>query len=162
MRSAREFGFGKAELAEVRADLMRQLDEAVRRESTSPSGNLLMSILAAAEGQIVPTDPTAEREVHGAILESLTVEDCQKALQESWSAGTLSHVAIGSVEFEDAGQAMGSVYDKAMEVELAAPVLEERSRSPMQARVWSIRPWSASARSKDLGLSPIQSKTTCS
>ncbi|MDF1729446.1 MAG: insulinase family protein, partial [Sulfitobacter sp.] len=124
LRQALEFGFQESELNEIRAGFMRQLDEAVERESTADSKSLLAGLLSLAEDQQVPTDAKTDRELIGAILDNMTVDDCHRALVENWKNGELSVVAIGSIELDSPKEQLLEVYGKAFDVKLEAPAAE--------------------------------------
>src|SRR5687767_10177263 len=62
LRRALQDGFAPAELAEVRANALRALDEAVEREPSAHSAALVDALLSAAEDPYVPTDARTARE----------------------------------------------------------------------------------------------------
>ncbi|MEZ6003355.1 MAG: insulinase family protein [Planctomycetota bacterium] len=155
LRSALEFGFQEAELDEVRAGILRSLDEAVERESTADSTVLLDAILDAAEEHNVPTNAAVDKRLFGAILRAMTVEDCHKALQASWSEGTLSLIAIGSVPFENAAEAMNSAWKHAWELELKAPEKLESAEFAYASAAIEQAPITSLSRVKDLDFSQI-------
>jgi len=122
LRRALEFGFQQAELDEVRADMLRQLDEGVEREPTTSSRSLLAAILAAAEEPSVPTDAETDRRIIKPAIEGLTVEACHAALREAWSRGELSIYSSGNLDLgEDGGARLASVYAESASVALRAP-----------------------------------------
>ncbi|MFT5048940.1 MAG: zinc protease [Chlamydiales bacterium] len=122
LRRAIEFGFQQAELDEIRADVLRQLDESVRREPTASSRGLLAQILEAAEEPSVPTDAATDRSVMKPVIEGLTVEACHAALREAWSRGELSIHCSGNLDLgQDGGSRLTEVYSRSAAVALAPP-----------------------------------------
>ncbi len=119
MRRALEFGFQQAELDELRADMLRGLDEAVEREATQHSSGMLNELLLAAEERYVPTDAETTRAILKPAIEALTVEACHAALVEAWDAGPLSITATGNL---DLGEEDGQQLRAALEASRAAPV----------------------------------------
>ncbi len=121
LREVLEFGFHASELDEVRAQVLRNLDEAVEREPKVDSAVLREALLLAAEKGDVPSNAATDRAIVRPLLEALTVEDCQQSLGESWAEGMLAIVAIGSMQIGDPESELAAVYDAAMAVELAEP-----------------------------------------
>ncbi len=101
LRKALNFGFQQAELDEVRADMLRALDEAVDRESKAHSAGLRESILREAEDDVVPTSAAYDREILKPALEALTVEDCLQALRENWRNGRPSITTMGNLKLDN-------------------------------------------------------------
>lgn len=116
LRRALEGGFQEAELAELRADALRALDEGVEREATLNSTALLGSILAAAEDPVVPMDAKTRRALVRPALEALSVADCDAAFRAAWSEGDLALYAIGNLELgADPGAELLAAYDASAE-----------------------------------------------
>jgi len=122
LRVALNFGFQDVELDEVRANLLRSLNEAVAREATAPSSGLREAILLEIEDGQVPTDAAYDLKMYSPILEALTVEDCLDALRNNWRDGVLSITAAGNLELEDAAKHFYQVYADARKVEIERPV----------------------------------------
>jgi zinc protease len=119
LRKALEFGFRKAELDEVRADALRELDEAVQREPTSNSMNLMGQILAAAENRYVPCNAETSRKILKPAIEALTVEACHAAFRKAWSEGTLNLSANGSIPLgAEEGTALQAAYEASAAVKV--------------------------------------------
>ena len=119
LRRALEFGFQQAELDEMRADMLRGLDEAVEREATQHSSGLLSELLLAAEQRYVPTDAGTNRSILRPAIEALTVEACHAALAEAWDAGPLSITSTGNL---DLGEDSGRQLRAALEASRGEPV----------------------------------------
>jgi len=119
LRRALEHGFQEAELAEVRADYLRGLDEAVDRERTRSSGSLVGDLLRAAEARYVPTNAATRRAILKPAIEALTVEQCREALAKSWSEGDLAISTIGNLDLgEDAAKVLDEVLAESRAVEV--------------------------------------------
>ena len=119
LRRALQFGFQQAELDEVRADVLRALDEAVEREPTAHSGSILREILAAAEDPYVPTDAATNRAIFRPVIEALTVEACAEALRTAWGEGEFSIYAKGNL---DLGEEAGDILLAAFRASAETPV----------------------------------------
>ncbi|MHC4379606.1 MAG: M16 family metallopeptidase [Planctomycetota bacterium] len=120
LRLALNFGFQQPELDEIRARILRSLDEAVARESTAHSAGLREALLLEIESDVVVTTAAYDREILKPALEALTVEDCLKALRANWRGGQLSIIAMGNLELADAKASLMGAYEAAREVELEA------------------------------------------
>ena len=117
LRRALQFGFGQAELDEVRAEELRGLDEAVERESTAHSVGLLEEILAAAEERYVPADARTSRSILRPVIEALTVEDCHAAFRAAWAQGELSITTSGNLDLgESAAERLLAAYHESTSV----------------------------------------------
>jgi zinc protease len=128
LRRALQHGFQESELAEMRANMLRNLDEAVEREPTRNSGRIAADIVHAAEERYVPTQAAARRAILKPVLDKLTVEDCHKAFVKAWGDGDLSIFAYGDLDLgEDANARLRAVWDKGGEGEVEARAAEETS-----------------------------------
>lgn len=125
LRIALNFGFQEAELSEIRAGILRSLEESVDRESTAHSASIREAILAEIESGAVPTSAVYDRELYKPALETLTVEDCLKALRKNWRGGKPSITAMGSLDLENAEEALMSAYKAAKEVKIAEGAIIE-------------------------------------
>jgi zinc protease len=134
LRRALRHGFQGAELDEVRADVLRSLDEAVDREPTAHSKSLLSSIVNAAEERYVPMNAADRRALVRPAVEALTTEACHLALVQAWDRGELSLYALGGLDLRDASGnstdtlRLASVWDASTRVAVEAPeVIETNS-----------------------------------
>ncbi|MBT4029446.1 MAG: insulinase family protein [Planctomycetes bacterium] len=125
LRRALKFGFQEAELAEVRAGMMRGLEESAERASTRHSKALLGDVVMACEKRIVPSSPATDLEVVGAILQAMTVDDCLDAMRAHWKGGTLMLSTTGDLDLgETAESELKRVHEsvKKMKIEAGAAV----------------------------------------
>jgi zinc protease len=121
LRRAIEHGFQAAELEEVRADMLRGLDEAVQREPTRTSAAYVEDILLALEEGDVPMAAAGEREILRPAVLALDVETCHRALSEAWARGTLALYTIGNLDLGPAAaEELPRVFERASSSELAA------------------------------------------
>ncbi len=150
LRRALEHGFQSAELAEIRANALRSLSEAVEREATQTSSALLGGILSAAENRFVPTSAATRRALLEPVYHALTVEDCHRALSAAWAKGELSISSVGKLDLgADAGKELDAAWaasratrvEKGAEIESAefayAPAAAEED-TPAPAEVMKI------------------------
>lgn len=118
LRRALNYGFQDAELDEIRADMLRGLDEAVEREATAHSAGLREALLLEIESDVVPTSAAYDREILKPALEALTVEDCLKALRDNWRGGTPGITAMGNLDLADAEASLKGAIKKARELKI--------------------------------------------
>ncbi len=129
LRRALEFGFRGAELEEVRADMLRGLEDAKKAESTRESLRFVGELLAAAETRSVPIDAKTREEIFRPALLALGPEACQELLVKAWSDGALVIGAGGNADLgEGAGEKLREVYEASRKVELEAPAEIELGR----------------------------------
>ncbi len=122
LRRAQIFGFQQAELDELRADALHDLDEAVAREATRATSSYVNEMLLAAEERYVPTDAATDLAVFKPAIEALTVEAAQAAFASAWKEGRLRLSAIGGLDLgADAGAALKAAWEASGKVEVLAP-----------------------------------------
>ena len=127
LRRAQLFGFQQPELDELRADILRGLDEAVEREPTARSKGLLGAIVSAAENRRVPMNAVARRALVRPAVEALTVAACHQALVDAWETGELSLYALGGLDLSDdagtdlAPAELSAVWEESVRVAVSAP-----------------------------------------
>ncbi|MCC7169405.1 MAG: insulinase family protein [Planctomycetes bacterium] len=121
LRRALKFGFQDAELEELRADMLRDLDESVTREATRSSLSFANEIMNAAEERSVPTTASFDRELFGPAIRKVTVEQCAEAIRKAWAEGTLSITAMGGLDLgADGGATLKAAYEDSQKVEVKA------------------------------------------
>ncbi len=118
LRKALNFGFNQAELDEIRAGLIRALDESVQRESKAHSKALLNAILSAVENGGVPTNAVTDRATILDAVKALTVEECLKALRANWRDGQLSITGVGGLKLDDDAAELKAVFAAAKKIEI--------------------------------------------
>lgn len=124
LRRAIEFGFEDSELAEVRADMLRGLDEAVAREKTQSSVGLVGELVDAAEERVVPVAAATQRSLVKPIVEGLTSKVCSERFAAAWKQGTLLVSASGKLDLgADGAKTLQEAYEKSV----ATPV-EKRTK----------------------------------
>ncbi len=98
-----EFGFQKSELDEVRANMLRGLNEAVEREKTRSSSSYVGDLLDACELRSVPTNAATRKRILTPAIEALTVEAAHDAFKKAWNEGTLLVSAGGPLDLGAGG-----------------------------------------------------------
>src|SRR4029079_6825006 len=98
LRRAVEFGFEDSELAEVRANRLRNLDEAVDREKTRASASCVSELVRAAEERQVPTAAATDRSILKPLIEALDAKACSEAFAAAWKRGALIVAASGNLD----------------------------------------------------------------
>jgi zinc protease len=121
LRRALEHGFQEAELNEVRADMLRSLDEGVEREKTRSSLSFMGEILAAAEERSVPTDAETDRRILRPIVLGLTAKSCHDAFVKAWGEGALFLSTTGNLDLgPDAPARLAEAYEASRKVAVTA------------------------------------------
>lgn len=127
LRRALEFGFQPAELREIVANELNNLDESVKQAATRRSPGLAEEIAEAIGDERVVTDAVADRDLFRPALEKITVEDCLRALREAWSApGRLIFVS-GNLPLANPQEEIADAYAKSAAVKLQATARIEES-----------------------------------
>ncbi len=126
LRRAVLFGFQEAELNEVRSDVLRSFDEAVKRTATRSSASLVAELESAAEYRSIPTEAVTDREMLGPAFHSVSLEECQRAFVTAWEAGALVIGGAGDVDLgENGADQLREAWEESREVELEAPAALE-------------------------------------
>jgi len=122
LRRAINFGFQQAELDELRANSLRDLDEGVAREATRATSSYVNEILVAVEERYVPTDAATDRAVLKPAIEAITIEKAQAAFAAAWKEGRPRLSAIGGLDLgPEAGAALKAAWEESGKVEVLAP-----------------------------------------
>ncbi|HSR53497.1 MAG TPA: insulinase family protein [Acidobacteriota bacterium] len=122
LRRALQFGFQQAELDEVKANVLRSLDEAVEREETRSSGGFVRQLLSAAGSDIVASDAETNRAIIKPAVESLTLEACNQAFAQAWAKGVQQLSLVGSVDLgDDAEQVLREALEDSRKADVSAP-----------------------------------------
>jgi zinc protease len=126
LRRAIEFGFDESELAEVKADTLRGLDEAVAREKTQSSQGLVEQLVDAAEDRVVTVSATTQRALEKPLLEALTAKQCSETFAEAWKKGTLLVEAAGKIDLgPDGAKKLQDAYEASAKTPVEARKKEE-------------------------------------
>jgi zinc protease len=127
LRRALEFGFQPAELKEVVANFRNSLEQAVKTESTRRSDALADEIADTIVDRSVFTTPADDLALYAPALDKVTVDDCLKAMRESWSAKhrlvlVTGNAKVGETAAKDAAEkTIASVYEKTHAVAVTPP-----------------------------------------
>jgi zinc protease len=122
LRRAISFGFQQPELDELRKNALRDLDEAVARESTRATSSYVNELMLASEERYVPTDAATDLAVFKPAIEALTVEGAQAAFAEAWKEGSFRLSAIGGLDLgAEGGAALKAAWAESGKVEVLAP-----------------------------------------
>jgi zinc protease len=131
LRRALEHGFQAPELKEVVADFRNSLEQAVKTAPTRHSDALADEIADSLVERNVFTTPADDLAVYGPALERVTVDDCVRALRETWSPAHRLVLVTGNAKIDPstaagassaaAEQTIASVYEKSRATPVAAP-----------------------------------------
>ncbi|HEY4301064.1 MAG TPA: insulinase family protein [Candidatus Didemnitutus sp.] len=122
LRRALQFGFRPAELAEAVAQQRNALEQAVRTASTRRSEHLADEIVDTIVDKNVFTEPATELALFTPVLDRVTVDDCVKALRETWDARIGRHIFVtGNLKLDDAPHRIAETYIASQAVAVQPP-----------------------------------------
>jgi len=122
LRRALEHGFQPAELTEAIASMRNGLEEAVRTASTRRSPALASGLLDSLHQDEVFTHPSAVLALFAPALEKLTVEDCLKALRQTWDPSVGRRLWVtGNLQLEQAEQQIIGAYEASRAIAVQTP-----------------------------------------
>ena len=98
IRRALEYGFHAVELEEIKASIINGLEESVRGAATRQSAGLANGLANAIDNDMVFNHPESDLAFSRGPVESLTVEDCLKALRDVWSTSAPRIFVSGKVD----------------------------------------------------------------
>jgi zinc protease len=96
LRRALEHGFQPAELREATANLLNDLEQAVKTAPTRRSPNLAHEIAEGLNQREVLTSPADDLALFKPVLEKITVADCLNGLREAWATGQCNLLVAGN------------------------------------------------------------------
>ena len=85
VRRARLYGFTEAELARVKKEMLKVLDNAVMEAPTRNSTTLARAMIRDLAGDRVIQSPDQEKNNLAPMLESVTLDDVHQAFDENWT-----------------------------------------------------------------------------
>jgi zinc protease len=120
-RRALSFGFTRAEVAEIKANILNTYEQAVRTKDTRRSDGLATSFARSINDERVLTAPEADLEMVAAALESITAETCHAAFREFWDNKGVKLILTTKAKPEDGEELLASLYQKSSETEVTPP-----------------------------------------
>ncbi|RNJ62734.1 MAG: insulinase family protein [Porphyrobacter sp. IPPAS B-1204] len=136
IRRAAEFGFTSAEIAEAKANLVTDANNAVAQAAGRFSADLAEELVEASLDNEVPTSPAFNLTLYQAVEASLTPEAVSEAFRAAWQGGpTVVHV---STKQPIAGEteAIAAVLAQSAAVAVTAPAEEAEVQ-------WAYGEWGA-------------------
>jgi len=124
LRRALQFGFQPGELADVRANYLNGLEQAVKSAATRRSPNLAEDIVGDVLRGSVSTHPSADLALYKPALEKVTVEDCLAALRTTWTSDHRYVMVSGNTTIPGGPTAIAAAYEKARTSTVTAPESE--------------------------------------
>ena len=124
LRRALQFGFQASELAEVRANFLNGLEQAVKTAATRRSPNLADDLTQDLLSDNVSTDPQADLALYKPALEGITPEICLAALRETWAADHRYIMVSGNASIPSGTAAITSAFEASRAVAVTAPAAE--------------------------------------
>lgn len=121
LRRAAQFGFTAAEIAEAKANIATNLNNAVAQAAGRSSANLADQLVAVSLNNEVPSSPAFDLAFYQAIEPTLTPEAVSEAFRAAWQGGpTLVHVSTKQ-PVEGDTQAIAAVLAESAGVAVTAP-----------------------------------------
>lgn len=127
LRKAVKFGFTQDELDEVKANLVNQAEEAVKRKDTRRNKGIATTFVGAIGQKNVFTTPEADLILVKTALDKVTIEACQKAFNEFWDTKDLSLVLTAPKAPEGAAAELKKIFLESQNVKVTAPTEEKLS-----------------------------------
>ncbi|HRE04266.1 MAG TPA: insulinase family protein [Opitutaceae bacterium] len=124
LRRALQFGFQAGELAEVRANFLNGLEQAVKTAATRRSPNLADDLTQDLLSDNVSTDPQADLALYKPALEAITPEICLAALRETWAADHRYVMVSGNASIPTGTEAITAAFEASRAVAVVAPAAE--------------------------------------
>jgi zinc protease len=136
LRRAAQFGFTAAEIAEAKANIATNVNNAVAQAAGRSSANLAEELVAASLDNEVPTSPAFDLAFYQAIEASLTPEAVSEAFRAAWQGGpTVVHLSTKQPVDGDTG-AIAAVLAESATVAVTAPAADA-------AVQWAYGEWGA-------------------
>ena len=101
LRQALAFGFTPLELTRVKKDLLSELEEAVKKETTRDSGALAREIISSLNTNRVLMSPRQEKEIYTPIINQVTVKDVNEVFKDIWAVGHRLLLVTGNVKLSN-------------------------------------------------------------
>jgi zinc protease len=121
MRRAAQFGFTAAEVAEAKANIATNVNNAVAQAAGRNSANLAEALVATSLENEVTTSPAFDLALYQAIEPSLTAEAVSEAFRAAWQGGpTIVHVSTKQ-PIEGDTQAIAAVLAESAAVAVTPP-----------------------------------------
>jgi zinc protease len=136
LRRAAQFGFTAAEIAEAKANIATNINNAVAQAAGRSSANLAEELVAASLDNEVPTAPAFDLAFYQAIEASLTPEAVSEAFRAAWQGGpTLVHLSTKQ-PVEGDTQAIAAILAESATVAVTAPAADAEVQ-------WAYGDWGA-------------------
>lgn len=130
LRRALEHGFTDAEVAEVKAVMLNDYEEAVKAAPTRKSRALSGAIVRSLSRDLVFTSPETELDIAKEAMGQLTPDSAQQALDKLWQDGGRFLFVSGNLELENGEQEIAKVFQSSMGVPVEAPEKKEALEWP--------------------------------
>jgi len=124
LRRALTHGFSEGEVAEIKANVLNDYEEAVKAAPTRKSRALSAAIVDSFSNDRVFTSPETELGIAQDAMEKLTPESAQAALAELWDGGGRFLFLSGNLTLDRAEETLTSVYQESHAAPVAAPEAE--------------------------------------
>lgn len=114
LRRALEHGFTPSELAEVKANVTRSYEDAVKAKATRKAADIAMSIVSSLNDNTVYSSAEKDLELLQAALADVTPESCAAALREVWSGDDRFISITTKNEIKDGEKVLEAAWKKSL------------------------------------------------
>lgn len=129
LRQALVFGFTSSELDRVKKDVISSLEQADSQKKTRDSQSLARHIIRALNSNRVILSPTDEKDLMVPFVASLTIDEVNRAFQETWAQHHRLIQVTGNVDFSQEDVEPDSVILQSYQVSIQkdiSPVMEKQ------------------------------------
>ena len=120
-RRALKFGFTRAEIAEIKANILNTYEQAVRTKDTRRSDGIATGFVRTINEERVLTSPETDLELVSSALENITSETCHEALKSFWNDKGVKLILTAKEEPENGKEQLTKLYEASKETEVSAP-----------------------------------------
>ncbi|WP_269537329.1 M16 family metallopeptidase [Cerasicoccus fimbriatus] len=125
LRRALEFGFTEAEVAEVKAKIINDYEEAVKAAPTRKSRDLSASIVSSMSRDYVFTSPETDLSIAQEAMAQLTPDSAQAAFDKVWDGGGRFLFVSGNLELENGDAELAKAFTASAATGVTAPEVGE-------------------------------------
>ncbi|WP_309380002.1 M16 family metallopeptidase [Cerasicoccus frondis] len=130
LRRALEHGFTDAEVAEVKAKIINDYQEAVKAAPTRKSRDLSAGLVRSLSRAQVFTSPETDLSIAEEAMAQLTPATAQSALEKLWDGGGRFLFVSGNLELDDANTQLKDAFASSAQTAVEAPAVGEELSWP--------------------------------
>ncbi|MBF0224013.1 MAG: insulinase family protein [Desulfobacterales bacterium] len=129
LRQAIDYGFTQSELNRVKKNFLSELDNDVKASPTRDSSKIAREIIASISNDEVFISPLQKKQLFSPAIESLTIQDVNKAFKKLWTPSHRLILVTGNAEINSENKSpleqILSVYNESLKIKLPKPIEKE-------------------------------------